>query len=106
MIAGATYTASFAKALLAVTKPELLVKPISKARIAVNSTAAQEMLGIETERLVKDLKMIEDSYGRDVLTLTVCSGFIKKLLANSEVGNYLSRNHSDLLEAIKEGIAD
>ena len=106
MIAGATYSAAFAKALLAVTKPELLVKPISKARIAVNSTAAQEMLGIETERLVKDLKMIEDSYGRDVLTLTVCSGFIKKLLANSEVGNYLSRNHSDLLEAIKEGIAD
>ena len=67
MIAGATYSAAFAKALLAVTKPELLVKPISKARIAVNSMAAQEMLGIETERLVKDLKMIEDSYGKDVL---------------------------------------
>jgi RepB plasmid partitioning protein/ParB-like nuclease domain len=106
MIAGGTYSVAFARALLAVTRPESLVKPISKPRIGATSTAAQEMLGIETGRLVRDLKMIENSYGGDVLTLTVCSGFIKKLLANSQVENYLSRHHSELLEAVKEGIAD
>lgn len=106
MTAGATYSTAFARALLAVTRPELLVKPISKPRIAANSMAAQEMLGAETERLIKDLKTIEDSYGADVLTLTVCSGFIKKLLANPQVENYLSRCHLDLLEAVRGAIAD
>jgi hypothetical protein len=106
MTAGATYSVAFARALLAVTRSEFLVKPISKPRIKANSLAAQEMLGTENERLVKDLKAIEESYGTDVLTLTVCSGFIKKLLANPYVENYLSRHHSELLEAVKEGIAD
>lgn len=68
--------------------------------------AAQEMLGIETERLVRDLKTIEESYGKDVLTLTVCSGFIKKLLSNLPVVNYLSRYHSELLEVIREAISN
>jgi hypothetical protein len=106
MAAGAAYSVAFARALLAVTRPEMLVKPMSRPRFAANSMAVREMLGIETERLVKDLKTIEESYGKDVLTLTVCSGFIQKLLANSQLGNYLSRRHSVLLEAVKEAIAD
>ena len=106
MTAGATYSVTFAKALLAVTRPELLVKPTPKPRIAANSMAAQEMLGMETDRLVKDLKTIEGSYGKDILALTVCSGFIKKMLADSQVGSYLSLHHSELLEAVKTAIAE
>jgi len=106
MIAGSTFSVAFAKALLAVTKPDLLVKRIRKQKVTATSHAAQEMLGKETDRLVKDLRRIEESYGKDILTLTVCSGFIKRLLANAQVESYLSRHHSDLLEAIKEGIAD
>jgi hypothetical protein len=106
MIAGSTYSVAFAKALLAVTKPELLVKPIRKPKIAATSHAAQDMLGIETERLVKDLKRIEESYGKDLLTLTVCAGYLRKLLANTRVERYLSRDHSELLEVIKDGIAE
>ncbi len=106
MIAGGVCSVLFAKALLAVTKTEMLTRPTRKPKISAGSLAAQEMLGIETERLVKDLKTIEESHGKNILTLTVCSGFIKKLLANSQVGNYLSRHHSELLEAVKEAIAD
>jgi hypothetical protein len=106
MIAGGMCSVAFAKALLAVTKPELLVRPIQKPKVSATSAAAQEMLGMETERLVRDLKAIEESYGRDVLTLTVCSGYVRKMLANSHVERHLSRNHSELLAAVREAIAD
>ena len=106
MIAGGTFSIAFAKALLAVTKPELLVNPIQKPKISAKSMAAQEILGMETERLVKDLKAIEESYGRDVLTLTVCSAYVRRILANQHVERHLSRNHSELLEAVREAISD
>jgi hypothetical protein len=106
MIAGATYSTVFAKALLAVTRPEFLVTPIRRTRVEATSAAAQEMLGKETERLVKDLKAIEDSYGRDVLTLTVCSGYFRKLLANPRVERHLSKNHPDLLDAVRGALSE
>lgn len=106
MIAGSTYSITFANSLLAVTKPEMLVRPTRKQKITATSQAAQEMLGIETERLAKDLKRIEESFGKDLLTLTVWSAYIKKLLANQLVEQQLFRNHSKLLEAIREAIAE
>jgi hypothetical protein len=106
MIAGTTYSTLFAKSLLAVTKPEFLVRPLRRPTVAATSAAAQEMLGQETERLVRDLKAIEDSYGRDVLTLTVCSGYFRKLLANQRVERHLSKNHPDLLDAIRGSLSE
>lgn len=105
MISGTTYSVAFATALLSVTKPELLVKPTRKPKIAAGSQAAQEMLGLETQRLVRDLKDVEESYGRDVLTLTVWSAYLQKLLANRQINQHLSSCHSSLLEAIEEVIA-
>jgi hypothetical protein len=104
MIAGMTFSTLFAKSLLAVTKPEFLVQPIRKPKVAATSAAAQEMLGKETEQLIRDLKAIEDSYGTDVLTLTVCSGYFKKVLSNPRIERHLSRNHSDLFDALKTAI--
>jgi hypothetical protein len=106
MVAGTTYSVAFAKALLAVTKPELLVGRTRKPKMTARSLAAQEMLGVETERLVRDLKMIEESYGNDVLALTVCSSYLRKMLANPRVERHLLRDHPSLLEAIREAIAD
>jgi ParB-like chromosome segregation protein Spo0J len=106
MNAGYTFSVAFAEALLSVTPPELLVKPKRKPRISPGSPAAREMLQLETERLFKDLKMIEENYGKDVLTLTVWSAYVKKILANPKLEDYLSRNHSDLNQALKQAIAE
>jgi hypothetical protein len=76
MIAGQSFSTLFAKALLSVTKPDFLVKPMCRPKLTATSTATQEMLGRETEQLIQDLKAIENSYGTDVLTLTVCSGYL------------------------------
>jgi hypothetical protein len=106
MIAGQTFSTLFAKSLLAVTRPDLLVQPTRRPKVEATSTAAQEMLGRETEQLIRDLKAIEDSYGTDVLTLTVCSGYLRKMLVNVRIERHLSRNHADLLDALKSAVAE
>jgi Trp operon repressor len=106
MIAGASYSAVFAKSLLAVTKPEFLAQPVRRPKIAARSAAAQEMLGRETEQLIRELKAIEDSYGTDILTLTVCSGYLKRMLANPRVERHLAKTHPELLGALKEALSE
>jgi hypothetical protein len=106
MIAGASYSTIFAKSLLAVTKPEFLVQPVRRPKIAANSAAAQEMLGRETEQLIREPKAIEDSYGTNILTLTVCSGYLKRMLANTRVERRLAKTHPELLGALKEALSE
>jgi hypothetical protein len=64
------------------------------------------MLGKETEQLIRDLKAVEESYGTDVLTLTVCRGYFKRMLANQRIERYLMKNYSDLLEAVRVSTSD
>lgn len=106
MIAGTTYSVAFANTLLSVTKPEMLVRPLQKKRVTATSLAAQEMLGKEMDRLVMDIRQFEKSYGKDLVTFTVFSGWLKKLLANPRVERQLAQDHSELLAAIKEAITD
>jgi hypothetical protein len=104
MVAGATCTVAFAGALLAVTKPEMLVEPVRKPKLAAGSHAAQEMLGEETTRLVRDLRAVEESYGKDVLSLTVCTAYMRRLIANPNIERHIANNRAGLLEAIRESI--
>jgi hypothetical protein len=106
MIAGVTFSTRFAKSLLAVTKPEMLVQPIRRPKIAATSTAAQQMLSRETEQLIRDLKEIEVSYGADVLVFTVCCGYLKRMLANPRIERHLARSRPDLLDALKTALVE
>jgi prepilin-type processing-associated H-X9-DG protein len=107
MVAGGTYTVPFAKALLAVTKPEMLeCHTASSKKIEATSTAARSMLEGENEFLLRDLKTVEESYGTDVLTLTVACGYLDRLLKNSRIERYLARNHGDILQTLQTLLSD
>lgn len=106
MVASATYTLSFAQALFAVTKPEMLSVPASPRKLPATSTAAQSMLEEENETLLKNLKSVEESYGADVLTLTVSCGYIGRLLKNQSIARYLEKYHADILEALRKLVSD
>ena len=70
MVAGGTYTVPFAKALLAVTKPEMLEEQAAlDKKLQATSMAARSMLEEENEFLLRDLKSVEESYGTDVRNL-------------------------------------
>ncbi len=103
MVAGSTYSIPFAKALLAVTKPEMLEENHSDTskKLEANSVAARAMLEEENGFLLRDLKSVEESYGTDVLTLTVCCGYLDRLLQNSRIERHLSRHHADILQTFQ-----
>lgn len=102
MVASFTYTVPFAKALLAVTKAELLSEPVSQRKLQATSTAAQSMLEEENESLLRDLKSVEESYGTDVLTLTVSCGYLERLLQNPKIDRYLARHQADVLQILQK----
>ena len=107
MVAGGTYTVPFAKALLAVTKPEMLeCQAASSKKLQATSTAARSMLEDENEFLLRDLKTVEESYGTDVLTLTVTCGYLDRLLKNPKIERYLVRNHADILQTLQTILSD
>lgn len=106
MVAGGTYTIPFAKALLAVTKPEMLEDSPSSRQLAATSMAARSMLKEENDFLLRDLKAVEESYGTDVLTLTVSVGYLERLLGNPKIDKYLDRNHRDILQTLQKILSE
>jgi hypothetical protein len=106
MVAGATFTVSFAKALLTVTKAEMLDEPPSPRSLEATSTAARAMLTEQNEFLLRDLKLVEESYGTDILSLTVSIGYIERLLDNPKITRYLERHHFDILQALRRLVSD
>ena len=93
MIASNIFTASFLKAILAVTKSEMLVE----ARGTSGSCSKANSLEREHEGLVRNLKAIENSYGIDMLTLAVSLRYLGRVLANATVSSYLARKNPEAL---------
>jgi hypothetical protein len=52
---------------------------------------------MERENLSQDLRLVEDSHGRNVLNLVLVVGYRKKLLDNARVVRYLSQRSGDIL---------
>ena len=107
MVAGGTFTVPFAKALLAVTKPEMLEEQAAAdKKLQATSIAARSMLEEQNEFLLRDLKSVEESYGTDALTLTVACGYLDRLLTNPKIERYMARNHADILQALQKLLPD
>jgi hypothetical protein len=108
MHATGTFSARFAKALLEVTRPEFLVElpPKRKSSIEASSVAAQAMLEHETDLLVRELKAVEESYGTDMLTLSIGCGYIERLLSNSNIEKHLHKHHPDIVGELRSLLAE
>jgi hypothetical protein len=59
------------------------------------------MLEQEADFLLRDLKAVEDSYGTDILILTVACRYIARLLENGRVERHLSKHHPDTLNTLR-----
>jgi hypothetical protein len=60
----------------------------------------------EMEVLQRELKMIEESHGNQVLNLVLARGYLGKLFGNARIVRYLTQHHGDIfreLQAILEG---
>jgi hypothetical protein len=97
MIHANAYSTRMAKALLTITKPELLVTPEKVSRSSPGSGAKLEVLQQESEALLTDLKKVEESYATQALDLTLGLGYVERLLANPRIAKYLAKHHAELL---------
>ena len=55
----------------------------------------------ETDALVNNLKNVEESYGIEVLTLSVSCRYLTRLLANTKVHSYISKRHPEICEELE-----
>jgi RepB plasmid partitioning protein/ParB-like nuclease domain len=101
MLAGGTYTVIFAKALLEVTTPELLIGVPKSRKLDAQSAGSRVMFEQETDFLVRDLKAVEDSYGTDILLLTVSCRYVQRLLENNRLERHLAKHHPDILNTLR-----
>lgn len=97
MVAANVVTVSYAEAMLVATPVDLLV----------DGKKPQKLTGVSTEQIAKmeremgslqgQYKLVEQSYGRDVLNLVLARGYLVKLLENQAVSRCLMQRYSDVL---------
>jgi ParB-like chromosome segregation protein Spo0J len=87
-----TFTASYAKALLAATPSDQIVAP------AKPDTRPEQIAKLESEMrtVERDFVVLEESYSRDTLNLQVARAYLKTLLQNTRVARYLGQKHPEL----------
>lgn len=105
MITAGNYTVGYAKAILAGTKSNDLVKPDQPKRVGGLTPEQMSRMEHEMEALQSDFKAIEASYGDDMLHLVVASGYLSRLIGNKAIARYLGQHHSELLEEFRAIIA-
>ncbi len=101
LIAMDNYSVSYSKALLAATPQDQLIeseKPKSFKGISAEKIAQMES---EMAKLQREMKLIEDSYGPDHLSLVLARGYLVTLLENKGVSRYLAQNHSEILSEFR-----
>jgi len=97
MVAANNITVAYAQALLAATPSELLVGEVKSRNL--RGVTSEQMAKMEREmgNIQGQYKLIEQTYGQDVLNLVLAKGYLVKLLDNAAVIRYLRQNQADVL---------
>jgi hypothetical protein len=96
MVTAHNFSVPYIKALLAATRQDMLVD-LAKQDVAEGLTPEQvAKMEKEMEALQRDLKMVEESHGNEVLNLVLARAYLKKLFGNARVVRYLSEHFSDI----------
>jgi RepB plasmid partitioning protein/ParB-like nuclease domain len=105
MVASNMYTGRFAAALLTGTRDEMLVAPEKDGSKKAANPEQRMRLQQEADNLLRDLKSVEDSYGAEVLTLSVSCKYIARLIGNARLRGELKERHPDVLDELESLLA-
>lgn len=101
MCAMNNFSIHYAAALLAATPPEQLVEASRPKRFKGLPAAELSRMEQEMSLVQSRFKVIEQSYGNDVLNMVLARGYLGKLLANKAVASYLERRQPGLIEEFR-----
>ena len=101
LIAMDNYSVSYSKALLVATPQDQLIE--SEKPKSFKGTSAEKIAQMESEmaKLQREMKLIEDSYGPDHLSLVLARGYLVSLLENEGISRYLAQNHNEILSEFR-----
>lgn len=108
MTAANNLSVSYAEALLVATTASLLVDGKKPRRLTGVTPEQMARMEREMSNLQGQYKLVEQTYGQDVLNLVLAKGYLARLLENDAVRHYLQAQQSDLLvefQAIVDTIA-
>lgn len=102
LIAANNYAVPYVKALFAATRQDQLIDTGKAKKVDNISSEDMALMEREMESLEKDFKLLQDSYGSNVLKLVQARGYLSKLLANGNIVRYLLQNHSEILDEFQK----
>jgi hypothetical protein len=105
LVVANNFCVPYAKALLAGTSPDMLVDP--EKHKAVDGLAPEQAAKMQKEMdvLQREMKLIEESHGSEVLNLVLARGYLEKLVGNARIVRYLNQHHGDIFREL-QGIVD
>jgi RepB plasmid partitioning protein/ParB-like nuclease domain len=96
------FSISYASAILAGTPQAQLVTPQTPKRLKGMTAEAIARMERELSRLQEAISSIQDSYGQDHLHLTVVKGYLRKLITNDRVAQYLEQYQPELFSEFQK----
>ncbi len=100
-----TYSVSYANALLAATPRSQLANPEAPKKIKGLTEEQMARMEAEMGSLQGEYRLIEESYGTNVLTLTVARSYLSKLLKNPRITKYLTQHQPEFLTQFQKIVA-
>jgi hypothetical protein len=95
------FSVPYAKALFAATQPDMLLEPGKHKAVKGLTPEQVAKMEKEMEALQRDLKLVEESHGDQVLNLVLAGGYVSKLFENTRVTRYLGQHHPDIFRELQ-----
>ena len=92
----------YAKSLLDSTSEDHLAEGTVKKRVSPAALEKRVRLEVENISLSDDINSLKESYGTDMLNLTLLQAYLKRLLANEKVASYLQKYHTVIYDKFAE----
>lgn len=101
LIVAGNYSVPYVQALVAATQPEMLVDP-DKNKVT-KGLAPEQIARMEKEMevLQRDLRVVEEMHGTQVLNFVLARGYLAKLFGNSRISRYLNQHHAGLCHELQ-----
>jgi hypothetical protein len=97
MVAMNKYSVAYAKSLVGATQPSQLADSASPKKVSGLSDEQIALMEQESERLDREFRLLEETYGQDHLDLVLATGYVKRLIENARVVRYMAQHYPELL---------
>jgi len=97
MVSANTITTAYAEAMLVATPAAMLVEGKKPAKLTGLTQEQMAKMEREMSNLQGQYKIVEQTYGQDVLNLVLAKGYLTKLLKNKSVARYLRQKQNEVL---------